>query len=226
MKVDDVVEDESLLNTLPCAQHYERSYMHKDSISHILVSHRYDLIFTASADGFLKFWKKAETGIEFVKTFRAHLKQITGVALSQNQQRLATICQAEESLKLFDVANFDIIHMTKLGFAPSVCEFVNKTSSFSQVLAIAEHGKPVIRLVNSEAEAGQDSSKAVESIVLDALHGSPVRLIKFNPAFELVVSTDQEGMIEVWDPETHAFPEDDGRLAYELISETNFFDLA
>ena len=87
------IEDESLLNTLPCATRYERSYMHKDTISHILISHRYEFIFTASADGVLKFWKKAENGIEFIKTFRAHLNsKITGVALSQNEQRLATVC--------------------------------------------------------------------------------------------------------------------------------------
>ena len=70
---------------MPSANRYERSYMHKDTVSHILVSHRYDFIFTASTDGFLKFWKKAETGIEFVKTFRAHLSKISGVALSQNE---------------------------------------------------------------------------------------------------------------------------------------------
>ena len=65
------------------------------------------------------------------------------------------------------------------------------------------------------------------SIVLDALHDAPVRLIKYNPAFDLVVSTDQSGMIEVWDPETHCMPEGgDSRLGYELMSETNFFDLA
>ena len=56
--------------------------MHKDLISHLLVSHRYDFIFTVSIDGFLKFWKKAETGIELVKTFRAHTNKISGVALS------------------------------------------------------------------------------------------------------------------------------------------------
>ena len=53
------------------------------------------------------------------------------------------------------------------------------------------------------------------SIVLDALHDAPVRLIKYNPAFDLVVSTDQSGMIEVWDPETHSMPEGgDSRLGY------------
>ena len=75
-------EEKEASENMPCAKRYERSYMHKDAISHILVSHRYDFVFTASTDGFLKFWKKAENGIEFVKTFRAHLTKISGMALS------------------------------------------------------------------------------------------------------------------------------------------------
>lgn len=34
---------------------------------------RTDFIVTASCDGHIKFWKKQEEGIEFVKHFRAHL---------------------------------------------------------------------------------------------------------------------------------------------------------
>ena len=117
--------------------------------------------------------------------------------------------------------------MTKLGFAPTVCEFVNKVSSFNQVLAIGEFGKPIIRLVNAEAESDQETANAVTSIIIDTLHDSPVRLIKFNPVLDLVVSTDESGMIEVWDPETHSMPEEgDTRLGYELMSGTDLFDLA
>ena len=34
---------------------------------------RTDFIITASHDGHVKFWKKIEEGIEFVKHFRSHL---------------------------------------------------------------------------------------------------------------------------------------------------------
>jgi peptidylprolyl isomerase domain and WD repeat-containing protein 1 len=51
---------------------YERSYMHRDVITHT-VSTRTDFLVTASADGHVKFWKKKEQGVEFVKHFRAHL---------------------------------------------------------------------------------------------------------------------------------------------------------
>jgi len=56
------------------------------------------------------------------------------------------------------------------------------------------------------------------------LHDSQVRLIKFNSKLDLVVSIDQTGNIEIWDPDTLSFPED-GRLKFELLSETDFYSL-
>ena len=71
-----------VLARLPSANLYEKSFMHKETVSHVLVSHVNEFIFTASTDGYVKFWKKASEGIEFVKTYRAHLSKITGFALS------------------------------------------------------------------------------------------------------------------------------------------------
>lgn len=59
------------LAELPSAEMYERSYMHRDVVTHIAVT-RTDYIITASQDGHVKFWKKLPVGIEFVKHFRAH----------------------------------------------------------------------------------------------------------------------------------------------------------
>ena len=83
------------LEAMPSADMYERSYMHKDTVCSIIVSHKYDFIFTMSVDGSLKFWKKVQNGIEFVKTFRAHAGKITGCSLSTNEQRLATVCSKD-----------------------------------------------------------------------------------------------------------------------------------
>lgn len=52
---------------------YERSYMHKDIVSHILLSQRNKYIITTSNDGVVKFWKKAFRLIEFIKSFKAHM---------------------------------------------------------------------------------------------------------------------------------------------------------
>jgi peptidylprolyl isomerase domain and WD repeat-containing protein 1 len=60
------------LDQLPSAEAYEKSFMHRDIVTHTIVT-RTDFIITASADGHIKFWKKQPEGIEFVKHFRAHL---------------------------------------------------------------------------------------------------------------------------------------------------------
>ena len=60
------------LENLPNAESYEKSYMHRDVITH-LVSTKTDFLITGSLDGHIKFWKKMEEGIEFVKHFRSHL---------------------------------------------------------------------------------------------------------------------------------------------------------
>jgi len=124
--------------------------MHKDFVSHVLVSHVNEYVFTISVDGFVKFWKKASEGVEFVKTYRAHLNRITGAALSQNEERLATVCAIDMTFKLFDVINFDLIHMVKLTFAPSICSFIEKSNQFSPLLAVGEVDQPTLRIIRAE----------------------------------------------------------------------------
>ena len=230
-------------NKMPVARRYEKSFMHRDEVSYILVSQKYGLVFTASVDGYLKFWKKGQVGIEFIKTFKAHTGKITGMALTANEERLVTVCAQEQTVKLFDVQNFDVIHFMRLGFAPGECEFVSKVSSFTPILAVAELSSPpseesqedqaavelvqgAIRLLKVEQVSTKlDQDEHVHSISLTELHNSQVRQIKFNLELGVAVSTDQEGNIEIWDPETYIFPED-GRLSFELFSETDYYSLA
>jgi peptidylprolyl isomerase domain and WD repeat-containing protein 1 len=129
--------------------------MHKEIVSHVLVSHVNEFIFTASIDGYVKFWKKASEGIEFVKTYRAHLSKITGFALSQNEERLASVSALDMTYKVFDVANFDLMHMTKLTFVPSICCFVEKrVMSFTPLLCICEENAATMRIFKAEGSSG------------------------------------------------------------------------
>lgn len=60
------------LANIPRTEYYEKSYQHRDVVTHIVVT-KTNFIVTASIDGHLKFWKKMKDGIEFVKHFRSHL---------------------------------------------------------------------------------------------------------------------------------------------------------
>ena len=51
------------LEALPSATMYEKSYMHRDLVTHSLfTSCGTDFLVTASADGHVKFWKKMPEG--------------------------------------------------------------------------------------------------------------------------------------------------------------------
>lgn len=53
-----VLEFESLyIENLPTSETYEFSYMHRDVVTHVVVT-KTDFVITASQDGHLKFWKK------------------------------------------------------------------------------------------------------------------------------------------------------------------------
>ena len=81
--------DQMALAELPTSEMYEKSYMHRDTVTHLIVTPS-DFIITASRDGQLKFWKKQQTGIEFVKHFRAHLAPISGLSATTDGTLLAS----------------------------------------------------------------------------------------------------------------------------------------
>lgn len=67
--------------------------------------HRTEFLITTSVDGHVKFWKKQDQGIEFVKHYRAHLSPIVGVSASADGQLFASVAE-DGSAKVFDVINF------------------------------------------------------------------------------------------------------------------------
>ena len=64
-----------------------------------------EFLITTSIDGFLKFWKKQDQGIEFVKHYRAHLSPVVAVSASADGQLYASVAE-DGSVKVFDVVNF------------------------------------------------------------------------------------------------------------------------
>ena len=57
--------------------------------------------------------------------------------------------------------------------------------------------EPVIYILKAESAEGQTLK------VLKSLHSSPIRILKFNNNLDLVMSSDENGILEFWDPETY-----------------------
>jgi peptidylprolyl isomerase domain and WD repeat-containing protein 1 len=79
-----------------------------------------------SLDGHLKFWSKVFFLIEFAKHYRAHKGPITGYSLSHDHCKFMTVSTSDNSVKIFDVQNFDLIHMIRFDFTPGACEFIDQ----------------------------------------------------------------------------------------------------
>ncbi|KAJ1723033.1 Peptidyl-prolyl cis-trans isomerase cyp15 [Coemansia erecta] len=114
--VPSSILDSKRIERLPCAEMYERSYMHRDTVEYVVAT-KTGFVITISADGHVKFWKKRDKGIEFVKDFRAHLGAVTTHALSPDGMSFAT-ASTDKQVKIFDIVNFDMIGMISVGCLP------------------------------------------------------------------------------------------------------------
>ncbi|KAE8259794.1 hypothetical protein A4X13_0g766 [Tilletia indica] len=203
------------LDHLPRADRYNKSFMHRDTINFVAAApgNTTDFLVTTSVDGHVKFWKKQETGIEFVKHYRAHLALIVGVSMSADGAYFASI-SSDGTAKIFDVANFDMINMIKLGYTPRACCWVHKKGRADSILAISEEGKTTIRLYDGRGDATPQAT-------IEKLHRQPCHLLTYNERFDCVVSADVGGMIEYWTPtEPYELPHG----VFELKSATDLFD--
>ncbi|OSD07269.1 peptidyl-prolyl cis-trans isomerase [Trametes coccinea BRFM310] len=179
------------LDHLPSADRYYKSFMHRDVINFCIMT-RTEFLVTTSIDGIVKLWKKQEQGIEFVKMYRAHLAPIVSASASADGQLFASVAE-DGSAKVFDVVNFDMINMLKLGYTPSACCWVHKRGQALGVLAVSERGTGIIRLYD-----GRGDGKPLETI--DKLHRFPVHVMTYSDKYDCVVSADEGGFVEYWQP--------------------------
>ncbi|KAH0454720.1 hypothetical protein IEQ34_016644 [Dendrobium chrysotoxum] len=207
--------EQAFLDTLPSAHMYEKSYMHRDVVTHVAVSAA-DFLITGSYDGHLKFWKKKPVGIEFAKHFRSHLGPIEGLAVSVDGLFCCTI-SSDQSVKIYDVVNYDMMVMLRLPFVPGAVEWVYKQGAVKAKLAISERHSNFVHVY--DAHAGSN-----EPIISREIHMGPLKVMKYNHMYDTVISADARGVLEYWNPTTLQFPED--RVNFRLKTDTNLFDIA
>ncbi|KAI3420527.1 Peptidylprolyl isomerase [Psidium guajava] len=207
--------EQAYLDALPSANMYEKSYMHRDVVTHVAVSAA-DFFITGSADGHLKFWKKKATGIEFAKHFRSHLGPIEGLAVSIDGMLCCTISN-DRSVKIYDVVNYDMMVMIRLPYVPGAVEWVYKQGEVKAKIAISDRDSSFVRIY--DARAGTN-----EPLCSREIHMGAVKIMRYNHAFDTVISVDSRGIIEYSKPDTLTFPEDE--VNFTLKSDTNLFEIA
>ncbi|KAL9951874.1 hypothetical protein ACROYT_G044613 [Oculina patagonica] len=201
------------LGNIPSAESYEKSFMHRDVISHIVVTET-EFLVTASCDGHIKFWKKQDEGVEFVKHFKAHMGVIHCIAASADGQVLCSTAE-DKSLKVFDVVNFDMINMLRLDYVPGQCEWIFPPGAAVAAVACSEKETGVIHVYD-----GRGTSTPLHTL---NLHTKPITFIKYNAVYDVAVSADEAGMVEYWSGIKHdlQFPKN---IDFEYKTDTDLFE--
>ncbi|KAI5896714.1 uncharacterized protein SCHCODRAFT_02615627 [Schizophyllum commune H4-8] len=203
------------LEHLPNAEQYYKSFMHRDTVNFVVVT-KTEFIITTSVDGHLKFWKKQEVGIEFVKHYRAHLTPVTAVAASTDGQLFASVSE-DETAKIFDVVNFDMINIVKLGFKPHACCWVHPEGQSQGLLAISDAASGTIRIYDARGDGTPVS-------VVDTVHRYPVHVMAYSDRYDTVISADEGGFVEYWEPREPYESRKDIPGLWLYKSETDLFE--
>ena len=199
---------------LPAAQRYSKSLMHRDQLAFTTFTPYTDFLITSSVDGVVKFWKKNFGGVEFVKEFQAHTGEIRSVNVSADGRSFAT-AGADNTVKIFDVITFDLLAMLSLDYSPrAVCWVHGRGASFPQ-LAVSSDDNAWIRIYDGRGENLEPLH------TLKTVHRAPVTIMAYNNAYDCVVSVDNGGMVEYWQP-SGDFTKPDNVFA--MKSSTNLFD--
>ncbi|KAF7194981.1 Peptidyl-prolyl cis-trans isomerase cyp15 [Pseudocercospora fuligena] len=199
---------------LPSATRYSKSLMHKDQLVFCTFTPHTDFLITCSVDGYVKFWKKTTGGIEFVKEYRAHEGEIRSVTVSTDGRSYAT-AGADNTIKIFDVATFDLLAMLEPEKSPKAICFVHGHGSSYPLLAVSSETDGSISIYDGRGE----DQKPMHTIA--ALHRKPVHILAYNPAYDCVLSADESGMIEYWQPSgSYEKPPN----VFEMKSSTNLFE--
>lgn len=105
MPIAVLPHEKDYLNRLPSTRRYTKSYMHRDTVSFVVVTPLTDFVITTSVDGVVKFWKKQAIGIEFVKQYRSHIGPITSISVSTDGSMFVS-ASSDRTVKVYDVVNF------------------------------------------------------------------------------------------------------------------------
>ncbi|KXT11954.1 hypothetical protein AC579_1016 [Pseudocercospora musae] len=199
---------------LPSATRYSKSLMHKDQLVYCTLTPHTDFLITCSVDGYVKFWKKTTGGIEFVKEYRAHEGEIRSVTVSTDGRSYAT-AGADNTIKIFDVATFDLLAVLEPEHAPKAICFVHGHGSSYPSLAVSSETDGSISIYDGRGE----NQKPMHTV--SGLHRKPVHVLAYNAAYDCVLSADESGMIEYWQPSgSYEKPSN----VFEMKSSTNLFE--
>ena len=208
------------LEEIPASSHYQVSFMHVSTVTHVISSNRFGYVVTACEEGIVKFWKRTSTVldpqggnsktnsstsaggkkdqsatpcIEFVKSFTAHIGPLAALCIDASDDTVASIGDEDDLIKFYDVSTFDAKSMIKKG---------PDAPSFGRAATFLEGKSRESLLAISHKSDGGISIYSVATLSLVqilSLHSKPVKALAFNSHHKCCISGDEMGILEIWD---------------------------
>jgi peptidylprolyl isomerase domain and WD repeat-containing protein 1 len=199
----------SLLDEIPTSAHYQVSFMHRSTVTHVVTSVKHGYVITACTDGVVKFWKRTSTTapeeptpgapaankdpntpcLEFVKSFTAHVGPVVALCIDPTNDAVASIGK-DGLIKLYDVSTFDATAMVKTSQAFGLAACFLQDASKDLLLAIADAENGDIHIYSTT------TLSLIQSL---SLHSKTVTGLAYNSDHKCCVSADEQGIFEVWD---------------------------
>ncbi|ODV96405.1 hypothetical protein PACTADRAFT_49758 [Pachysolen tannophilus NRRL Y-2460] len=227
------INEKELIKNLTFNDQYGVSYMHKSQITFICTSPYNDsLVVTCSKDGFIKFWARKENNdqndvgddnddqdlnnVEFIKQYLAHKGSILKISINPSftDKLMASISENDTTVKIFDMTSIDMINIVELAFQPiNICWGYYKNELRLIVISGEEKGNKIHII---------DPNENKVLITNSNIHKSRIEVLEYNLKYECLISIDNEGMIEYWQPGGNLLKPDS---VFKLKSKTNLYDL-
>jgi len=202
---------------LPLSQRYSKSLMHKDQLSFVTITPNTDFLITSSVDGQVSFWKKVagSEAVEFVKEFRAHTGEIKSVGVSWDGRSFAS-CGADKTVKIWDVVTFDLVTVINVDTTPSCVCWVHRRGAGVPLVALGNEVNGDIAIYDGRGEGG-----GLPLRITKGVHRRSVIAMAYNKDWDCVVSADEGGLVEYWQPEG-SYEKPQG--LFEIKSQTSLFE--
>jgi peptidylprolyl isomerase domain and WD repeat-containing protein 1 len=157
-----------------------------------------NFLLTGSKDGIIKFWKKNNINIEFVKKYKVFLIPIVDIVVSRDGN-LACVSSEKNELVIFDIISFDLTHRFYISFNPGSLSFVHKKNSPSPLLAISSKVSSIIKIFNCDKiELNNLNEPIVNSYREINIHKYPVMHLEYNPKYHCCITIDNKSFVEIW----------------------------
>lgn len=206
------------LEDIPDNARYIKSYPNHGIVTALAIQpgKSGEFIVTGTQEGYVKIWRKGKKDgeLEFLKQFLAHSENnsVVDCNFSGDGRYFITI-STDGTGKIFDVEGLDMISFIEFGFEPRKVCWVHHREV--DRIIVSERGTGKIHLYDAQQPDDEGSTDTIEK-----LHKQSVGILEYNDHFDCMVSGDDSGMIEYWQP---IEPYEKPQGLFDLKSDTDLY---